>query len=182
MSRIPNSNPFLQRLAAGVIIGDGAMGTLLYSRGIPLGHSFEALNLSQPELVAAVHSDYAAAGAQLLETNTFAANRLALAPLGQDKQVGEINAAGARLARQAAGSERLVAGAVGNLAACAMLLPRTGSNLRDITLSCGTRMLLEVRPPGMASISCVSHRTGGSGSRSSCIWGDESPGAEAART
>ena len=117
MSRIPNNNPFLQRLTVGVIIGDGAIGTLLYSRGIPLGHSFEALNISQPELVAAVHEDYAAAGAQLLETNTFAANRLALAPLGLEKQVHEINAAGARLARRAAGSERLVAGAVGPLPA-----------------------------------------------------------------
>ncbi len=108
-------NRFLQRLAEGVIIGDGAMGTLLYSRGVPLGHSFEALNLSRPKMVEAVHRDYAAAGAQLLETNTFAANRLALAPLGLEKQVGEINIAGARLARRAAGSERLVAGAVGPL-------------------------------------------------------------------
>lgn len=108
-------NRFLQRLAEGVIIGDGAMGTLLYSRGVPLGHSFEALNLSRPELVEAVHRDYASAGAQLLETNTFAANRLALAPLGLEQQVREINIAGARLARQAAGSEGLVAGAVGPL-------------------------------------------------------------------
>ncbi len=108
---------FLQRLAAGLIIGDGAMGTLLYSRGIPLGHSFEALNLSRPELVKAVHRDYAVAGAQLLESNTFAANRLALGPLGLDGRVAEINAAGVRLARQAAGADRLVAGAVGPLPA-----------------------------------------------------------------
>jgi homocysteine S-methyltransferase len=106
---------FLQRLTAGLIIGDGAMGTLLYNRGIPLGHSFEALNLSRPELVGAVHRDYAAAGAQLLESNTFAANRLSLGPLGLDGRVAEINAAGVRLARQAAGADRLVAGAVGPL-------------------------------------------------------------------
>ena len=106
---------FLQRLDAGLIIGDGAMGTLLYNRGIPLGHSFEALNLSRPELVETVHRDYAAAGAQLLESNTFAANRLTLGPLGLDGKVAEINAAGVRLARQAAGADRLVAGAVGPL-------------------------------------------------------------------
>ncbi|OEU62504.1 MAG: bifunctional homocysteine S-methyltransferase/methylenetetrahydrofolate reductase [Desulfuromonadales bacterium C00003094] len=109
------NNRFLQRLAAGLIIGDGAMGTLLYNRGIPLGHSFEALNLSRPELVEAVHRDYTAAGAQLLESNTFAANRLALGPLGLDGRVAEINAAGVRLARKAAGIDRLVAGAVGPL-------------------------------------------------------------------
>jgi len=107
---------FLQRLGAGLIIGDGAMGTLLYNRGIPLGHSFEALNLSRPDLVEAVHRDYAAAGAQLLESNTFAANRLALGPLGLDDKVSEINAAGVRLARKAAGADGLVAGAVGPLA------------------------------------------------------------------
>ncbi len=106
---------FLQRLEAGLIIGDGAMGTLLYNRGIPLGHSFEALNLSRPELVGAVHRDYVLAGAQLLESNTFAANRLALGPLGLDGRVAEINAAGVRLARHAAGAEGLVAGAVGPL-------------------------------------------------------------------
>ncbi len=108
---------FLHRLEAGLLIGDGAMGTLLYNRGIPLGHSFEALNLSRPELVEAVHRDYAAAGAQLLESNTFAANRLALGPLGLDGRVAEINAAGVRLARQAAGADGLVAGAVGPLPA-----------------------------------------------------------------
>jgi homocysteine S-methyltransferase len=106
---------FLERISAGLIVGDGAMGTLLYNRGIPLGHSFEALNLSRPEQVLAVHRDYVAAGAQLLESNTFAANRLTLAPLGLDGQVAAINAAGVRLARQAAGTDRLVAGAVGPL-------------------------------------------------------------------
>jgi homocysteine S-methyltransferase len=106
---------FLERISAGLIVGDGAMGTLLYNRGIPLGHSFEAFNLSRPEQVLAVHRDYVAAGAQLLESNTFAANRLTLAPLGLDGQVAAINAAGVRLARQAAGTDRLVAGAVGPL-------------------------------------------------------------------
>lgn len=110
---------FLERLAAGVIVGDGAMGTLLYSRGVPSGSCFEALNLRQPELVAGVHRDYRAAGAQLLETNTYGANALRLAAVGLENQVRQVNLAGAALARRSAGREALVAGAVGPL-----LLPR----------------------------------------------------------
>lgn len=110
---------FLERLAAGVIVGDGAMGTLLYSRGVPSGSCFEALNLRQPELVTGVHRDYRAAGAQLLETNTYGANALRLAAVGLEDQVRQVNLAGAALARRGAGREVLVAGAVGPL-----LLPR----------------------------------------------------------
>jgi homocysteine S-methyltransferase len=133
---------FLHRLDAGLIIGDGAMGTLLYNRGIPLGHSFEALNLSRPELVLAVHRDYAAAGAQLLESNTFAANRLALSPLGLDAQVAAINAAGVRLARQAAGDDGLVAGAVGPL-------PTAKGQSAELSLA-GQRILLNEQMTALA--------------------------------
>jgi methionine synthase I (cobalamin-dependent)/5,10-methylenetetrahydrofolate reductase len=107
----------LDRLKEQVLVGDGAMGTLLYSRGVPLEVRFESLNLTRPELVLQVHEDYAAAGAQLLETNTFSANALALTAAGLENKVREVNAAGARLARSAAGSERLVAGAIGPLLA-----------------------------------------------------------------
>jgi homocysteine S-methyltransferase len=107
------------RLRDRVLVGDGAMGTQLYSRGVSLEVCFESLNLTRPELVAEVHRAYAAAGAQLLETNTFAANAPALTSAGLDKQVREVNLAGARLARAAAGSDILVAGAVGPL-----LMPR----------------------------------------------------------
>lgn len=106
---------FLERLAEEVLIGDGAMGTLLYSRGVPLEANFEHLNLVRPELVQRVHSDYVGAGAQLLETNTFGANALSLGAIGLEKKVRAINEAGARLARDAAGAERFVAGAVGPL-------------------------------------------------------------------
>jgi homocysteine S-methyltransferase len=106
---------FLERLEKGVIVGDGAMGTLLYHRGVPLSACFEVLNLQQPDMVRQVHRDYLAAGAQLLETNTFAANRLRLAAAGLEEKVHDINALGARLARQAAGRNALVAGAVGPL-------------------------------------------------------------------
>ncbi|ABA87499.1 5-methyltetrahydrofolate--homocysteine S-methyltransferase and 5,10-methylenetetrahydrofolate reductase [Syntrophotalea carbinolica DSM 2380] len=105
----------MERLEQGVIVGDGAMGTLLYHRGVPLSTCFELLNLQHPETVRQIHRDYLAAGAQLLETNTFAANRLRLAAIGQEDQVRSINSLGAQLARQAAGSEALVAGAIGPL-------------------------------------------------------------------
>ncbi|MBE0599416.1 MAG: homocysteine S-methyltransferase family protein, partial [Desulfuromonadales bacterium] len=111
----PASRRFLERLASEVLVGDGAMGTLLYNRGVPLEASFEHLNLVQPELVVQVHRDYAQAGAQILETNTFGANALVLGAIGLEKKVAAINAAGVRLARQAAGSDRFVAGAVGPL-------------------------------------------------------------------
>lgn len=109
-------HPLLDRLRRGpVLLGDGAMGTQLYQRGAPLDAVFEYLNLLQPHLVELVHTDYLAAGAELIETNTFGANRRRLAGFGLDAKVAAINRAGARLAREAAGPERLVAGAVGPL-------------------------------------------------------------------
>jgi len=111
----PRSCLFLERLNEEVLIGDGAMGTLLYSRGIPLEVNFEYLNLVNPSVVKQVHIDYAKAGAHLLETNTFGANALRLSAIGLEKKVREINEAGARLARSAAGPQRFVAGSVGPL-------------------------------------------------------------------
>ena len=108
-----------ERLLTEIVIGDGAMGTLLYSRGVPLDANFEHLNLVRPDLVRQVHADYAAAGAGLLETNTFGANALRLAAVGLEHRTVDINRAGARLAREVAGPERLVAGSIGPL-----LLPR----------------------------------------------------------
>lgn len=110
-------SPFLERLQQSVLVGDGGMGTLLYSQGVAVDSCFESLNLSHPEQVLSVHQAYAAAGAQLLETNTFTANALRLAPAGLTDQVRQVNEAGARLARQAAGKtgDCFVAGAVGPL-------------------------------------------------------------------
>ncbi|RIL09770.1 bifunctional homocysteine S-methyltransferase/methylenetetrahydrofolate reductase, partial [bacterium] len=93
---------FLDRLARGPLLADGAMGTLLYSRGIGFDRCFDALCESDPALVRAVHADYVAAGAELIETNTFGANRHRLAEHGLADRVREINLAGARLARAAA--------------------------------------------------------------------------------
>jgi homocysteine S-methyltransferase len=122
----PRTAQFLQRLTDEVIIGDGAMGTLLYSRGIPLETNFEYLNLVRPEMVRQVHEDYVRAGAQLLESNTFGASSVRLAAVGLEKKARAINIAGARLARAAAGPERFVAGSVGPLT-----LPR--GELRELS-------------------------------------------------
>lgn len=111
--------PFLERLAQEKpLLADGAMGTLLHARGVSSQAGFDELNLTRPELVAQVHREYIAAGAELVETNTFAANRYKLAEYGLADRVRDINIAGARLAREAAevsGHDVYVAGSLGPL-------------------------------------------------------------------
>lgn len=106
---------FLDALDGRVLVCDGAMGTMLYAKGVFVNKSFDALNLSQPDLVGDVHRAYLRAGADVLETNTFAANRVKLAAFGLAGQLREINAAGARVARQIARDQAWVAGAIGPL-------------------------------------------------------------------
>ncbi len=108
----------LEQLEAGVVLGDGAMGTLLYERGLPLDRCCEELVLTQPDIVRRVHEDYLTAGAQLIETNSFAANRVKLARRGLENRMSEINAQAARLACEVVGKKDvLVAGSVGPLGA-----------------------------------------------------------------
>lgn len=95
------------------VIADGAMGTLLQAQGLKRGESPESWNFIYPERVQAVHAAYLAAGAQIIETNTFGANRVKLAAYGLAAKVREINAAGVRLAREAAGGRALVAASIG---------------------------------------------------------------------
>lgn len=98
---------------AGVILADGGTGTALLARGLPRGTCPDAWNLTHPDQVAAVAASYAAAGAQMLYTNTFGANRLALRRHGLADAVARINAEGVRLARGGAGTDRLIAGSMG---------------------------------------------------------------------
>ena len=87
---------FLDVLNERPIIGDGAMGTLLYARGVPIDHPFELLNEQRPEMVLDVHTSYIEAGAQLIETNTFGANADRLSSSGHSADVQALNEAGAR--------------------------------------------------------------------------------------
>ena len=106
---------FLDALEERVLVCDGAMGTMLYARGVFINRSFDALNLSQPDLVAEVHREYVRAGADVLETNTFGANRVKLEAFGLAGELAAINAAGVKIARKAARGKAFVAGAIGPL-------------------------------------------------------------------
>ena len=108
--------PFLDRIQEGVVVCDGAMGTMLYARGVFLNRCFDELNLSNAGLVRGIHDEYVEAGAEVIETNTFGAHRFKLGPHGLDGQVRKINAEGARIAREAAGGRALVAGSMGPVA------------------------------------------------------------------
>jgi homocysteine S-methyltransferase len=107
--------PFLDALDERVLVCDGAMGTMLYARGVFLNRSFDELNLTQPDLVAEIHQAYVRAGADVIETNTFGANRVKLASFGLAERLHAINVQGARIARHAAREEAWVAGAIGPL-------------------------------------------------------------------
>ena len=107
--------PFLEELERRVLVCDGAMGTMLYARGVFLNRSFDELNLTQPDLVAEVHQSYVRAGADVIETNTFGANRIKLSTFGLADRTAEINVEGARIARGAARDQAYVAGAIGPL-------------------------------------------------------------------
>jgi homocysteine S-methyltransferase len=114
---------FLEDLNRRVLVCDGAMGTQLYAKGVFINRCFDSLNLSQPDLVRSVHAEYLRAGADVIETNTFGANRIKLRAFGLSDKAASINLQGARLARDAAarhhsgqsGDTIYVAGAIGPL-------------------------------------------------------------------
>ena len=120
-------------LAHRPLLADGAMGTVLYARGVFINRCYDELNLSDPGLILAIHEEYLQAGAEILETNTFGANRFRLARHGLAAKVDEINQAGVRIARQAVehlkekqAGEAFVAGAVGPLGVRLEPLGKTG--------------------------------------------------------
>src|SRR5579871_3975270 len=106
---------FREALDKRVLVADGAMGTMLYSKGVFINRCYDELNLSLPALVRDVHQEYVRVGAEILETNTFGANRKRLGAFGFAEKVRLINHAGVRIAREAAREIAFVAGAVGPL-------------------------------------------------------------------
>src|SRR4051812_22927528 len=108
---------FRQQLSRRALVADGAMGTMLYDKGIFINRCYDDLNLSSPDVVRQIHLDYVKAGAEILETNTFGANRMRLSAFGLGEKLRAVNHAGVKLAREAGGDNVFVAGAIGPLGA-----------------------------------------------------------------
>jgi methionine synthase I (cobalamin-dependent)/5,10-methylenetetrahydrofolate reductase len=106
---------FREQLSRRVLVADGAMGTMLYSRGVFINRCFDELCLSAPDMVRQIHQEYVKAGAEILETNTFGASGPRLSAFGMTEKLRDINRAAVRLAREAANGGPFVAGAIGPL-------------------------------------------------------------------
>jgi methionine synthase / methylenetetrahydrofolate reductase(NADPH) len=135
--------PFLEELERRVLVCDGAMGTMLYAKGIFLNRSFDELNLTQADLVGEVHQAYVRAGADVVETNTFGANRIKLGAFGLSDRVAEINLQGAKIARHAARDQVYVAGAIGPLGIRIEPWGKTGADEAEELFREQARALLE---------------------------------------
>jgi homocysteine S-methyltransferase len=137
---------FADIFASRPVLADGAMGTVLYARGIFINRCYDELNLSDPGLILSIHEEYLQAGAEIIESNTFGANRFRLARHGLTDKMAEINAAGVRLARQAVehlNGEAWVAGAVGPLGVRLEPLGKTGLEEARAAFSEQIRVLAE---------------------------------------
>ena len=95
--------PFLEALEENLLVCDGAMGTMLYEKGVYINRNYDELNLVDAPLVEKIHAAYIKAGAEILETNTFGANRIKLAGYGLEGKTRDINIAGVQIARKVAG-------------------------------------------------------------------------------
>ncbi len=121
----------LEELQDRIVPGDGAMGTMILEAGVPLDRCFEELCVSQPDLIRGIHERYVAAGARLIETNSFGANAARMAKYGFEHRVNEINWTAAKLASESArGKEVCVAGSVGPLGLTAEQAWSRGSTAR----------------------------------------------------
>ncbi|OQX78369.1 MAG: bifunctional homocysteine S-methyltransferase/methylenetetrahydrofolate reductase [Bacteroidetes bacterium 4484_249] len=107
--------PFPEYLKNNLVLFDGAMGTELYNKGVFINSCYDELNITRPKLIKEIHESYVKAGADVIETNTFGANRLKLLKHGLEDKIYEINYAGAMLAREVAGDDVYVAGSIGPL-------------------------------------------------------------------
>ncbi len=123
---------FLESLHEKILICDGATGTMLYARGIDPQHCYEYLNIEQPQIIEDLHRSYLDAGADIIETNTFAANASQLAKFHYEKLVCTINEAAAKIARKAAGQSAYVAGSVGPLDKCSIDQQLSDQQIYDI--------------------------------------------------
>lgn len=141
--------PFRERLREGVILFDGGMGTELYKRGVFINQCYDALNIGNPALVRQVCQDYIRAGAEVIETNTYGANRFKLGPHGFAADLSAINSAGARIAREVAGDDLYVAGSVGPLGVqIEPLGPMSLDEARDAFLE-------QIRPLIEGGVDCI---------------------------
>ena len=126
-------NRFLDALAERVLLCDGDMGTVLYGKGVYLNTCFDELNLTNPAIVKEVHREYVQSGVDIIETNTFGANRLKLRKYGLNDRVGDINRSGAAIAREEAGEAIFVAGSIGPLGVkIAPLGPLSSTEAEDV--------------------------------------------------
>jgi homocysteine S-methyltransferase len=113
MASPDNLPPFLEAVDKSLMVSDGAMGSLLYERGVFVTQNFEQLNVARPDVVKRIHADYLEAGAQIIQTNTFGANRFRLERHGLVGEVHRFNLEGARIAREVVGRRGYVAGSIG---------------------------------------------------------------------
>ncbi len=147
---------FLEALDARVLVCDGAMGTVLYGRGVFLNRCFDELNLTQPDLVVGVHQAYVRAGADVVETNTFGANRYKLANFGLSDRVAEINLRGAEIAGRSTRRHVWVAGSVGPLGV--RIEPWGKTSVEEAEAAFGEQVAARSRPA--VSTSSCSRRSG----------------------
>ena len=147
-------NSFLHQLGKRVYLLDGAMGTILLQSGVKLGESLEELNLKSPKLIEKIHKDYILAGADIIETNTFGANRLKLEEYGLGKRVKEVNNAAVHIARKSAQKKKVLVG--GSVGPTGRLIEPLGDLSFDEAVSIYKEQIEELKKTDLLIIETVS--------------------------